>query len=182
MIDALGFYHPCEFGIKSMSNETEELLKEFCDETTMLIGELDTILVELEADVAKLDKFDHFGQVIDRIRGSARSFNAAEICSFCELGKIIGIKAAQVKDEKLLQVVVAVLFDAVYILEKMVKHLRTGDRNVLQGMNTQAFITRLKWLSEKFKSVDISNNLCASQKEKELSQASIDDIMKSLGF
>jgi chemotaxis protein histidine kinase CheA len=157
-------------------------MNNFCDESIKLIRELEAVLKDLEENPQQKDKFNQFAQMIDRMRRTARTFSAEEICSLCELGKMIGIRAAMASDVQLLNVVVGVLFDGVYILEKMIVLLRTGDRNVLQGMNTKVFATRLKWLSEKFKDVDTSENLCASRKEKELSQNAIDDLLKSLGL
>ena len=43
----------------------------------------------------------------------------------------------------LVDLAVAVLFDAVYFLRKLITKLQTGDGSGLVGLNTNAFVTRL---------------------------------------
>lgn len=165
-------------------NINKELIIEFCDESSTLIRELESILEILENDITKRSMLEKFGQIIDRIMGAARSFNAQEIADFCELGKVIGYKAGQTDDTALLKVVVAILFDAIYLLDKMVVSLRTGDSKVLHCLNTKAFATRLKWLSDKFKHIERASCEIKTdeQSQQKLTQNAIDDLMKSLGL
>ena len=118
------------------------------------------------------------------IMGSAQTIGAEEISRFCELGKVIGYKSSQTKDIPLLNVVVAILFDAVDLLRGMVTSLQSGNSKTLDGLSTKAFATRLKWLSNKFQNIDRASveqdvNYAGNKK---MSQNSIDDLMASLGL
>jgi chemotaxis protein histidine kinase CheA len=160
----------------------KEVVIEFADESLGLFKQLEETLENLEDNPTSSKDLENFGQVIDRVMGAAKSIGATEIATFCELGKLIGYKSSQVNDVPLLNVVVAILFDAVDLLTKMVEKIKTGDNEKLQKLNTEAFATRLKWLSDKFK--DIERASCTIKKEDttNLNQDSIDDLMASLGL
>lgn len=156
----------------------KEIVIEFCDEAESLFDQLDSILNLLEENPTLSIELENFGQVIDRIMGAAKSIGADEIATFCELGKIIGYKSSQVKDVPLIEVVVAILFDSIDILRKMIKSLREGDSRSMNKINTKAFTTRLHWLSDKFKDIERASVAI----DKKMNQNSIDDLMKSLGL
>lgn len=157
-----------------------EIVIGFCDESLELLQELEVCLEELENEPTKTSRLEQFGQVIDRIMGAAKSIGADEVATFCELGKIIGYKSSQIKDPALLEVVVAILFDSHDLLLRMINQIKTGQDNGLKSLNTQAFVTRLKWLQDKFKNIERAS---VSYKENNvLNQSSIDDLMSSLGL
>ena len=161
----------------------KEIVDDFCVEAQGLFVELEGALESLEENPTNGKELENFGQIIDRIMGAARSIGATEIATFCELGKTIGYKSSQTKDEPLLNVVIAILFDAVDILSKMVEKLKTGDSIPLKGLNTEAFVSRLKWLSDKFKNIDRASCIIEDpDSKKNLTQNSIDDLMSSLGL
>lgn len=157
----------------------KEIVVEFCDETSMLLDTLEESLNLLEEDPTNSSELEKFGQVIDRIMGAAKSIGASEIATFCELGKVIGYKSSQIKEIPLIEVVVAVLFDSLELLRKMNQSLKAGDNSSMGKLNTKAFVTRLNWLSAKFR--DIERSSCAVPTGK-LDQTSIDELMKSLGL
>lgn len=157
----------------------KEILNDFCDEANQLFDQLEQSLTLLEERPDNSKELERFGQIIDRIMGAAKSIGATEIATFCELGKTIGYKSSQVRDIPLLEVVVAVLFDSLDMLRKMNDSLRAGNNASMNKLNTRAFVTRLNWLSAKFK--DIERASCKIEKNN-LSQASIDELMKSLGL
>lgn len=159
-----------------------EVILDFCKESEELFDHMEANLEELEVDCLKTDQLEMFGQTIDRIMGAAKSIGATEIGNFCELGKLIGYKSSQITDEPLLNIVVAVLFDTLELLRKMINSLKTGDLNALKGLSTEAFATRLRWLSDKFK--DIERSSCAFDEENsdKMNQASIDDLLSDLGL
>lgn len=159
----------------------QELLSAFCDESIELVNQLDSILTEIENGQSQYEKLENFGQVIDRIMGTSKTLQLSEISTFCELGKTIGYKAGQSKDIQLLNVVVAVLFDTTFLLRKMVEESATGNQNILSSLNTKAFTSRLKWLSQKFTHIERSS-VSASSDDQQLSQANIDDLLKDLGL
>lgn len=159
----------------------KEIVDDFCSEADSLFDQLEASLTIIEEDPSNTKELEKFGQVIDRIMGAAKSIGASEIATFCELGKVIGYKSSQVRDIPLIEVVVAILFDSLHMLRKMNQSLRDGNEKCMGKLNTKAFVTRLNWLSEKFK--DIERASCAIEnRPNNLSQTSIDDLMKSLGL
>ncbi len=161
----------------------KEIVIDFCNESAILFDQLEATLEELETDLLNTIQLEMFGQIIDRIMGAAKSIGATEIANFCELGKLIGYKSSQTKDEALLNIVVAVLFDTVDILRKMIEALRTGNSAVLKTLSTDAFSSRLRWLSDKFKHIDRASCAIGKADEKSrMNQGSIDDLLESLGL
>jgi chemotaxis protein histidine kinase CheA len=169
----------------------QEIVIDFCQESEKNYAEMDEILYDLEDDLSNKECLEKYGQVIDRVMGAAKTIGADKIGTICELGKIIGYKSSQVKEEALLNIVVAVLFDANEILKKMNKQLEAGKGIDLKNINTEAFVSRLKWLSEKFTHVERSS-VSVEKKEEEQpvigsgenqqSQADIDSLLADLGL
>ncbi|WP_372654848.1 hypothetical protein [Halobacteriovorax sp.] len=158
----------------------KEVVDEFCDESLQLFNELEEILEEFEDDPTQTEKLEQFGQIIDRVMGSAKTIGADEIATFCELGKAIGYKSSQVNDRALLEVVCAIMFDSLELLKKMILQIKEGNSSSFEETSSTAFVTRLKWLKEKFN--DIERASCAADPDANLSQTSIDDLMSSLGL
>ncbi len=165
-----------------------EIVEDFVKETNTLLDELESILDDLEDDMSQYSPLlEKYGQIIDRVMGAAKSIGAQEIATFCELGKIIGYKSSQVNDAPLINVVVAILFDATELLKLMVEQIRNKNDKSLKGLSTEAFASRLKWLSDKFKHIDRAS---VSYKEEDTSkpksdnmdQSSIDDLIAELGL
>ena len=157
----------------------KEIVDDFCEEASLLFDLLEKSLNLLEENPNNTKELEVFGQVIDRIMGAAKSIGANEIATFCELGKLIGYKSSQIKDILLIEVVVAILFDSLDMLRKMNQSLKSGNNKTMNNLNTKVFVTRLKWLSEKFK--DIERSSCAITDIK-MDQNSIDELMRSLGL
>ena len=158
----------------------KEIVDDFCNETEALFDQLETSLNLLEENPSNTKELEKFGQVIDRIMGVAKSIGATEIATFCELGKVIGYKSSQITEVPLLEVVVAILFDSLDMLKKMNQSLRAGNEKSMNQLNTKAFVTRLNWLSEKFKNIERAS--CAIDTSGNLNQNSIDELMKNLGL
>lgn len=158
----------------------KEIVDDFCEEANTLFDQLEKSLNLLEINPSNSKELENFGQVIDRIMGAAKSIGANEIATFCQLGKVIGYKSSQIIDIPLIEVVVAILFDSLEMLRKMIEALKAGNDKCMNNLNTKAFVTRLNWLSEKFKNIERSS--CSVEGDGNLSQNSIDDIMKSLGL
>lgn len=156
----------------------KEIVIDFCNEAEELFNELQISLEILEDIPENTKELEKFGQVIDRIMGAAKSIGLAEIATFCELGKIIGYKSSQIKDVPLIEVVVAILFDSLDLLRKMIASLRLGNDSNMKHLNTKAFVTRLNWLSAKFKDIERASVAI----DKNLDQNSIDELMKNLGL
>lgn len=167
----------------SMLNDPsmKEIILDFCAEAEALFDQLEQSLETAEENPSNTKELEKFGQIIDRIMGAAKSIGATEIATFCELGKVIGYKSSQIKDIPLIEVVVAILFDSLHMLRKMITALKEGNDRSMEKLNTKAFATRLNWLSAKFKDIDRAS--CAIDPAAgKLSQTSIDDLMQSLGL
>jgi chemotaxis protein histidine kinase CheA len=156
----------------------KEIIDDFCEEASSLFDLLEKSLTILEEKPSSTKELEKFGQIIDRIMGAAKSIGAIEIANFCELGKVIGYKSSQIKEVPLIEVVIAILFDCVHMLRQMNLSLKEGNDRSMNKLNTKAFATRLRWLSEKFK--DIERSSCSI--EDKSSQQSIDDLIKNLGL
>jgi chemotaxis protein histidine kinase CheA len=166
-----------------LDDSMKEIVLDFCTESSKFLDELDEILFLLEDDIGEVQHLEKFGQVIDRIMGAAKALEFHKIATMCELGKIIGYKSSQISDKELLNIVVAVLFDSVEILKKMVKSVEKTFEVSIEGISTTAFITRLKWLSDKFAHVErASVAIVESNTAPASTQDSIDDLLKQLGL
>ena len=156
----------------------KEIVIDFCIEAESLFDQLETCLQHLEENPNSPKELEKFGQIIDRIMGAAKSIGADEVAIFCELGKIIGYKSSQIKEIPLIEVVVAILFDSLDVLRKMITAIKEGNDSSMKKINPKALVTRLNWLSAKFKDIDRSSCVI----DGNLSQNSIDDLMQSLGL
>lgn len=157
-----------------------EIVIGFCDESDELCEQLEEILEDYEDDMTQTAHLEKFGQIIDRIMGAAKSIEAEKIGQYCELGKIISYKASQTNDQEMLNIVTAVLFDTLEILQAMLKSVREKQEEVVAGINVDTFATRLKWLSEKFTHIERAS--VALDQDGKQDQASIDALLEKLGL
>ena len=160
--------------------DMEEIVVGFTEEADTLYDQLLDILESYE-DNPEQKKLEEFGQVIDRVMGAAKSIEAQRTGSFSELGKTISYKASQSMDRELLNIVVAVLFDTVEILQKINKKIKTDKTENLPDIKLDRFSTRLRWLSDKFQNIDRAS-VAISEGTQETDQKSIDDLLASLGL
>lgn len=158
-----------------------EIVDDFCSESESIYKELEELLEDYE-DWQDPKKLEEFGQVIDRVMGAAKSVDAIQTGVYCELGKTISYKASQSMDKALLDIVLAVLFDTVEILQIMNKNIQKNREEKVSGINLEVFASRLRWLADKFKDIQRSS-VAIGAEEKQLSdQASIDDLLANLGL
>ena len=132
----------------------KEVVDDFCTESETLLNQLQDVLDDMEDGPENSANFEKFGQIIDRIMGAAATLQADQISKFAELGKAIGYKSSQVDDIDLRNIVTAILFDTVDLFQKIITGIKTGDSESLETLNTDAFVSRLQWLKEKFKNVE----------------------------
>jgi hypothetical protein len=134
-----------------------ELVKIFKDESDVLLQELQGILEKLEEDTqleAVSKNLELYGQAIDRMMGAAKSLSFNRIGKLCELGKMVGYKSSQAKDENLNQIVIAFLFDATEHLKEMIINLPSSESQDAKMAMSATLMSRLKWLVEKFKHIE----------------------------
>ena len=162
--------------------DMKEIVEEFCNESDELIENLYSILDEFE-ESENPKELEKFGQIIDRIMGAAKSIGAMKTGQFSELGKIIGYKSSQTQDAQLLKITHAILSDNISIVESLLSNIRKTQEEKVDGINLEAFSSRMKWLSEKFKNIDRSSVAVPGQQPStSQSQNQIDDLLKNLGL
>lgn len=129
-----------------------EILNGFLEETRTLLNQLIEISDQFE-ETNNPALLENFGQIIDRIMGTAYTLELQEIGRFCELGKKISYKASQATDKKLIELAGPILADAAEILQGMIEGLVKKERH--PGKATlEAFGTRLRWFLEKFQDIE----------------------------
>lgn len=158
-----------------------EVVEGFIQESDEIYSKVEEILEDYE-DEPSAEKLEEFGQTIDRVMGAAKSIEATQTGLYCELGKTISYKASQSNDKQLLDIVIAILFDTVEILKSMNKNLLIEKEEKVDGINLEAFATRLHWLADKFKDIQRSSVAIDEQNAGPIDQKSIDQLLKDLGL
>lgn len=158
--------------------DMKEVVQDFCKESDEIFSGLEELLEEYE-DAPNPSILEEFGQRIDRVMGAAKSIEANTMGSFCELGKTISYKASQTLDEKLLDIVVAILFDTVEILQKVNAKVKTDQVEDVDNLNLDAFSSRLQWIANKFKDIQRASVEIEATTDD---HKSIDDLLAELGL
>jgi chemotaxis protein histidine kinase CheA len=163
--------------------EMEEVIVDFQKESEGLFNECEELLEDFEDDNSQMGKLEKFGQVIDRVMGAAKSLELNIMGTYCELGKTISYKASQSMDIALLEIVAAVLFDTMEILQSMNKNLVKYKEEKVEGINLEKFATRLHWLADKFSNIErASVAIDAGGETKLTDQSDIDKLLADLGL
>ena len=158
--------------------DMKEMVQDFCKESKDIFNGLENLLEDYE-ETPNPEILEEFGQRIDRVMGAAKSLEANRMGAFCELGKTISYKASQATDQKLLDIVVSILFDTIDILKKVNSKVNDDQVEDVENLNLDAFGTRLHWIADKFKDIQrASVDIGASLKD----QKSIDDLLSELGL
>ncbi len=169
-----------------------EILSDFVLESKQIVDEILEILEEAEGDFSKVSTLEQYGQKVDRIMGAAKSvaMMAPEdhpihwVADYAAVCKSVGYKTSQIKDNKdFYDICVGLLLDATENLAELMDHL---DQTVqdLRARVPEAFLTRLKWVAEKF-SADFRMSVDAGPKaagDGKMGQDQIDELMKKLGL
>ncbi len=117
--------------------------------------ELESTLESLEENSENNSKFEEFHSSLLKLESHKLIQNSQKILKYCQMGKLISKKSIESTDAQLRKIVIAVLFDCIDLLKKMLSNLQNGSGEDLVKYNNDAFATRLKWLSEKFKTKEI---------------------------
>ncbi len=168
-----------------------ELIVEFKQESEKLTKELIEILEDIEGDISKKNKLDHYGQLVDRIMGGAKSLSMAVeksdkldmIGNYAALCKAVGYKGSQIEDnENFYNIVVALLLDGTEMLDDMVAEIDSEEDKGVEGYITETFLDRLQWVSNQFKG-EIRESLAMEGGKNDIqnSQEDIDALLKQLG-
>lgn len=174
-----------------MSTEDVNILKDFQAESKNLIEELIEILDQCEGDFGRVETLEKYGQTVDRIMGGAQSLVMAlsqpstqvqMIGDYAGLCKAVGYKASQIRDnESFYDICVALLQDATEVLHELVVNLSSEHANIKSYLN-QAFLDRLKWVSDKFGAEYRASVKINTGTPVQLAQDEIDQLLKKLGL
>lgn len=173
-----------------MANLDIEILKEFQNESKILIDKMGSILEACEGDYSQVKGLEEYGQNVDRIMGAAKSLALLvgpdhlihKIADYSAICKAVGYKSSQIQDnEQFYDICVALLMDGTEVLQVMINGLSTGSTGI-QELFSKTFLERLRWVSSVF-SADIRGSVEVHKGQKtKLSQNEIDDLLKKLGL
>lgn len=168
------------------------ILKDFYDESKSLVEELVEILDLCEGDFGRVKDLEKYGQTVDRIMGGAQSLAMASdkpssriqlIGDYSAICKAVGYKASQIRDnEQFFNICVALLQDATEFLEELIQNLLEPEDIDIKDLLNQAFLDRLKWVSDKFGKEYHASVKVESGKQVSLGQDEIDALLKKLGL
>jgi chemotaxis protein histidine kinase CheA len=162
--------------------EMKEVVDDFCSESEELFNQCVDFLEQYEDDNSKMNLLEKFGQTIDRVMGAAKSLGLNTMGTYCELGKTISYKASQSMDKALLEIVVAVLFDTMDILEEMNDNVLKSKEEKAHNVNLEKFATRLHWLADKFADIERASVSIDTSENKLTDQSDIDKLLSDLGL
>ena len=154
----------------------KEIVDEFVVESLDLCTELEDYIEQMDEDLSNSKAFETFGQIIDRIMGAAKSFQAERTSALCELGKTIGYKASQADSTQLREITVGCLQDLLEMLQGILNSIKEGKGEEIKQTNVEKFVERLRWLDTKF--VGITRSSVAINE----SQENIDDLLEKLNL
>lgn len=167
----------------------KEIVEDFVNESKSLIEELIDLLESIEGDFSQVQKLADYGNNVDRIMGGAKSLAMMAppdhaihmISDYAALCKAVGYKASQITDnEQFYDVCVALLLDATETLSALLSNIHQ-DGKLLKETIPQAFIERLRWVSNQF-SEAYSMSVGTGTAPQKLKQSEIDDLLKKLGL
>ncbi|WP_413570543.1 hypothetical protein ACLWBD_08200 [Bdellovibrio sp. HCB117] len=167
----------------------KEIVEDFVGESKTLIEELIDLLESIEGDFSQVTKLADYGNNVDRIMGGAKSLAMMVpadhplhmISDYAALCKAVGYKASQITDnEQFFDICVALLLDATETLESLIDNIFEEGKTLREKI-PQAFIERLRWVSNQF-SEEYSMSVGTGTTDKKLKQSEIDDLLKKLGL
>lgn len=167
----------------------KEIVEDFVGESKTLIEELIDLLESIEGDFSQVTKLADYGNNVDRIMGGAKSLAMMVpadhplhmISDYAALCKAVGYKASQITDnEQFFDICVALLLDATETLESLIDNIFEEGKTLREKI-PQAFIERLRWVSNQF-SEEYSISVGTGTTDKKLKQSEIDDLLKKLGL
>lgn len=167
----------------------KEIVEDFVRESKSLIEELIDLLESIEGDFSQVQKLADYGNNVDRIMGGAKSLALMAppdhalhmISDYAALCKAVGYKASQIIDnEQFYDISVALLLDATETLEILLNNIHESTATLKENI-PQAFIERLRWVSNQF-SEGFAASVGAGAAPKKMAQSEIDDLLKKLGL
>lgn len=167
----------------------KEIVEDFVSESKTLIADLLSLLESIEGDFSQVSRLVDYGNNVDRIMGGAKNLALMAtpdhalhmISDYAALCKAVGYKASQISDnEQFFDVCVALLLDATETLDTLLDNIHTKSATLKETI-PQAFIERLRWVSNQF-SEEYSMSVGTGTAPQKLKQSEIDDLLKKLGL
>ncbi len=168
----------------------DEIVLEFQSESRDLIGQLTSLLEEIEGNYSQVKNLETYGQLVDRIMGTAKNLvdfceagkMLQQIADYGEICKLVSYKCAKISDnEALYNVVIAFLQDATEVLSEMVEELQNKELLDVKQKLSDTFLDRLRWLAKQFDQITIKTTGVAPTAADTLAQGDIDALLKKLG-
>jgi hypothetical protein len=166
----------------------KEIIESFQEETSTLLNDLREIVEELEEvqDDFPTQKLEAFAQKIDRIMGTAQTFETMapehqvfkHMARFGELCKATGYKAISINHPPIIPIFAAFWGDTLDVMEDLADNV--GEPDKIQQV-TQKYIPvlqkRLTWLAGQI--VDLTKK---SPGKGNMSQINVDSLLKGFGI
>lgn len=169
----------------------KEIVEDFVRESKSLIEELLDLLEKIEGNFSEVRRLSDYGNNVDRIMGGAKSLAMMSpnedsalhmISDYAALCKAVGYKASQIKNnEQFFDICVALLLDATENLSHLINNIDKSEA-FLKETIPQAFIDRLRWVSNQFSEEYAMSVGRGSAEEPKLGQSDIDDLLRKLGL
>lgn len=170
----------------------KELLEGFFSESVTLVSEMNALLDEVEDNFSKVEMLADYGNKVDRIMGAAKSLCLLVsgdhplfmISDYTALCKAVGYQASQIKNNQhFFDICVALLMDATDMLSELLGNLDKEGKELRESI-PQAFIERLRWVSNQFsKTVSVSVGITTQEDvSSKMQQDDIDALLKKLGI
>ena len=165
----------------------KKLEDDFVKEAKAIVKDSLEVLERIEGDFSQVQSLAEFGNLIDRIMGAARSLvlmgeggdAVVVVGDYAEVCKFVAYKASALQgNSQLFDVSVALLLDAVETLSHILDHMHETQEQ-LKVHFTDAFIERLRWVSQQFSAEASVGSVKA---EGTMNQSDIDQLLAKLGF
>ncbi len=163
----------------------ESILKDFTEESLILVDQCIDLLETIENDPSEVEKLKDFANRIDRVMGGAKSLALIAppehalnlIGDYCAICKSVGYQGAQIQNnDQFYNVVVALLLDAVEMTKVLFNRLDSSVTE-LKKIFSITFLERLKWISLQYDEIEKRRH-----DGKKMGQNEIDDLLKKLGL
>lgn len=169
----------------------DEFLIDFVKESRAIIVEMNEILEKAELGLHQARSLEHYGQLVDRIMGGAKSLAVnmtgpsdmvMKVADYAAVCKAVGYKASQIKENQSFFVIcVALLMDVTDVMSEILDLIESGEGIEMKEIVSSALIERLKWVSGQF-SKDYRETVAVKTESPKMSQTDIDELMSKLGL
>lgn len=135
--------------------DTNSSLKEqWIDKAQDIFNQLNSILEELETGPENRDYFLNMNKLLKDFSITCKPFSYFELERFCRLIRIISKYCLRVHDAAILNISVAIIYDAIDIMKKMHSNIKLNKTIFVCNANFKVLATRIRWLKGKLKDIE----------------------------